>query len=182
MAFSNLRSTLTLSVSVLLACFLNGGAQTDETAKPAAKPALDQTPVEQPIPFSHKLHAGTLKLDCLACHAIDDPGYAAGYPKESSCMTCHTAIKADSPAIQKLAGFEKEGKPVPWAKIYAVPDYVYFSHQYHHKEAGIACETCHGPVATRTVLGKEKETSMEACMECHTEYEASNECNICHNF
>ena len=97
-------------------------------------------------------------------------------------MTCHTAIKADSPAIQKLAGFEKEGKPVPWAKIYAVPDYIYFSHQYHHKEAGIACETCHGPVATRTVLGKEKETSMEACMECHTEYEASNECNICHNF
>ena len=182
MAFSNLRSTLTFSVSVLLACFLNGGAQTDETAKPTAKPALDQTPVEQPIPFSHKLHAGTLKLDCLACHAIDDPGYAAGYPKESSCMTCHTAIKADSPAIQKLAGFEKEGKPVPWAKIYAVPDYVYFSHQYHHKEAGIACETCHGPVATRTVLGKEKETSMEACMECHTEYEASNECNICHNF
>ena len=180
MAFSNWRSTL--AFSVLLACVLTVGAQTDEARKPAAKTALDKTPVVQPIPFSHKLHAGTLKLACLGCHVIPDPGYAAGYPKESFCMTCHTAIKADSPAIQKLAGFEKEGKSVPWEKVYAVPDYVYFSHQYHHKEADIACETCHGPVATRTVLGKEKETSMEACMECHTEYKASNECNICHNF
>ena len=79
MAFSNLRSTL--AFSVLLTCVLTVGAQTDEARKPPAKPALDRTPVVQPIPFSHKLHAGTLKLACLGCHVIPDPAMPQGTRK-----------------------------------------------------------------------------------------------------
>jgi hypothetical protein len=96
-------------------------------------------------------------------------------------MACHQTIKADSPAIQKLAEFHKNEKPVPWERIYRVPDYVWFSHELHHKEAKIACETCHGPVAERDVLAKEKPTSMASCMTCHAEMQAANECDVCHD-
>jgi hypothetical protein len=134
---------------------------------------------EQPIPFNHKLHVG-LGVKCVDCHAMKDP-FLAGYPSAATCMACHAAIKADSPHIVKLAQHEKENKPVPWVKVYKVPDYVYFSHEYHHKEAGIACETCHGPVAERDVIFKEKSTSMIACMACHDKHGASNDCNLCHD-
>ena len=57
----------------------------------------------QPLPFSHKDHAGTLKLQCKMCHPSPDPGESMTIAPPSVCMQCHSAIKADSPAIQKLA-------------------------------------------------------------------------------
>ena len=141
---------------------------------------LDLKPVEQPLPFSHKAHVA-LGVKCKDCHAIKDPGFAAGYPAEATCMACHAAIKTESPHIQKLAEFSKTEKPVPWEKIYRVPDYVWFSHASHVEDAAIACEHCHGPVAEREVLFKEKKTSMLACMECHAERSAPNDCNLCHD-
>jgi hypothetical protein len=96
-------------------------------------------------------------------------------------MACHAAIKADSPAIQKLAESEKSQKPVEWVKVYKVPDYVWFSHQTHAVDAKVACDECHGPVAEREVIFKEKPTSMVSCMECHAKHEAPNDCDLCHN-
>ena len=84
-------------------------------------------------------------------------------------------------AIQKLAEHAKMGKPIPWVKIYKVPEYVWFSHQAHHKGAGLECETCHGPVAEREVIVKERPTSMQSCMACHAKRGASNDCGFCHN-
>lgn len=139
-----------------------------------------EKPPPQPIPFSHKVHA-KLGLDCVDCHKMEDPGFAAGYPKEETCMLCHASVKADSPGIQKLADFAAAGEPVPWVKVYRVPNYVYFSHAFHYFDAEIACEKCHGPVAERDVIVKEKPTSMVACMACHDEMGASNDCNLCHD-
>jgi hypothetical protein len=146
-----------------------------EPEKPADKPLAPQ-----PIPFSHKTHVAA-GVKCLDCHPMRKPGFAMGLPREQTCMGCHATVKADSPAIQKLASFAKAKTEVPWVRIYRVPDYVWFSHESHHREAGIACETCHGPVSQRDVLVKEKATSMAACMECHTAHKASNECNFCHD-
>ena len=109
------------------------------------------------------------------------PGFAAGLPKEETCMGCHITIKTDSPAIQKLASFHKTKKPTPWVKVYTVPDYVFFSHEVHHKEAHLECETCHGPVAQRDVIVKEKPTSMTACVDCHEKSGAPRECDVCHD-
>lgn len=144
----------------------------------AAQP--DKPPPPQPIPFNHKQHVA-LGVKCADCHAVRPPGFAAGYPKEETCMACHVAIKTDSAPVQKLAAFHKNKRAVPWVKIYKVPDYVWFSHQAHHKEAGVACETCHGPVGQREVIVAEKPTTMAACMACHTERGASNECDLCHD-
>jgi hypothetical protein len=135
---------------------------------------------EQPIPFSHKQHTA-VGIKCLDCHTIKKPGFAAGYPSEAICMGCHVSIKKDSPSIQKLAEFNKTKKPVPWTKVYRVPDYVWFSHDLHHREAKIECAECHGPVAQRDVIVKEKPTSMNACMDCHAKHNASNECDVCHD-
>jgi hypothetical protein len=147
------------------------------TILPAAL-LLSAQALQQPIPFSHRAHTAA-GVKCLDCHAIRKPGFAAGLPKEETCMACHSTIKTDSQSVQKLANYFKDKKPVPWVRVYRVPDYVWFSHE-SHKVAQIACETCHGPVAERDVLTKEKPTSMASCMECHAARKAPNECNFCH--
>jgi hypothetical protein len=133
---------------------------------------------QQPIPYSHKTHLSK-GLQCKNCHTNKDPGEVMGIPATSVCMGCHQSIKTDSPAIQKLAAFAKENKPVPWVRIYELPGYVYFSHRVHI-DAGANCQTCHGPVAERDVMTKEGDISMGACMDCHRKNKASVSCTYCH--
>ena len=147
-------------------------AQDKASAPQAAKP--------QPLPFSHKLHTQFLQ-ECQDCHQISSDGWTMSYPPEGKCMTCHETIKADSPAIKKLAEYAAQKKPVPWVRIYEVPDYVYFSHRTHVNKAKLDCETCHGPVRERDVLTKEKPTSMPACISCHKEKGAPTGCRTCHD-
>jgi len=135
---------------------------------------------DQPIPFSHKQHTKA-GIKCQDCHTLKKPGFAAGIPSEQTCMGCHSTIKKDSEAIQKLAGYAKAKKSVPWVRLYRLPDYVWFSHAVHHQEANLACEVCHGPVAEREVMSKEKPITMVACMECHKQSKAPNGCTVCHD-
>ena len=149
--------------------------------------AAQQTPApkyvpsapEQPIPFSHRVHASAAKLDCKSCHPVPEPGDFATIPETAKCMSCHRAIKKDSPAIQRLAAFDAAARPVPWRRVYRIADYVFFSHK-EHLAHGASCEDCHGPVRERDALRKEKETSMAACMDCHRARQASLACNYCH--
>jgi hypothetical protein len=133
---------------------------------------------EQPLPYSHKKHLA-MGLKCNACHKNPDPGEAMGLPAESFCMSCHQAVKTDSPHIQKLATALREKQPVPWVRVYRLPSFVYFSHRVHTK-AGTACESCHGPVREREVITREVALNMRACMACHAEKQARNECTTCH--
>ena len=133
---------------------------------------------QQPIPYSHKTHLA-LGLQCSSCHTNADPGEFMGLPAESFCMSCHQAIKTDSPYIQKLAEAAKAGEPMPWVRLYEIPPYVYFSHRVH-TTAGVTCETCHGPVRERDVMSKEVEHNMQTCMACHEAKQAPNECGTCH--
>lgn len=145
----------------------------------AAQSGSEKAP-EQPIPFSHKVHSG-IGIQCLDCHPIRGEGFAAGFPKVSSCMGCHMVVNKQTPAIRKMTRFAKEKRPVPWVRVYEIPQYVWFSHEAHHTDAKIGCETCHGPVATRDVITKEKPTSMASCMDCHAKHRASNACDLCHD-
>ncbi|MGH9660594.1 MAG: cytochrome c3 family protein, partial [Bryobacteraceae bacterium] len=140
-------------------------------AAQAPPPSTRPAPV-QPIPYSHKQHIAA-GLQCRNCHEIPEPGDFAGIPATSKCMTCHTVVKKDSPAIEKLAAYHRDGRPVPWARVYRIPDYVFFSHKEHLARSGATCETCHGPVAERDVMRREKDISMQGCMECHRTKSAS---------
>lgn len=142
--------------------------------------AAPPPPVAQPIPFSHRAHAA-VGLTCRGCHAIEEPGFAAGFPKEAICMTCHATTKADSPAIETLKSYYEQSKPVPWARVDPIPAFVFFAHSIHHDDAGISCDTCHGPIAKRDVLARAADFSMAACMACHDRTGASNECGLCHD-
>ena len=133
---------------------------------------------QQPVPYSHKTHLA-LGLNCDACHRNADPGEFMGFPPESVCMTCHQAIKADSPHIEKLAAAAREGKPSPWVRVYRIAPYVYFSHRVH-VTAGTTCEKCHGPVRERDVMTSEVAHNMRTCMACHAETKARNDCKACH--
>ena len=168
-----MRISLAFLAALLLSLSL--WSQREEPPKASTQTA----PKTQPIPFSHKVHV-PFDTTCAYCHGMPDPGDDMTYPAESKCMTCHDSVKADSPAIQKLAAYNKDHQPVPWVQVYSLPDYVFFSHKTHIKKGKIGCETCHGQVAERDVITKEKEISMKACVDCHIEKHARVVCNTCH--
>lgn len=157
-------------VCFVMALLFTAAAQTQKEPPPAPT---------QPIPYSHKLHVGTLKLKCAACHANADPGELMGIPQASVCMKCHASVKTDSPAIQKLAESAKSGQPLKWVRVYEIPTFVMFSHR-SHLEAGATCQGCHGQVAERDQLFRETDISMGGCMNCHRANNASNDCAFCH--
>ena len=145
-----------------------------QSAKQAAA-----NPPEQPIPFSHKVHAGTLKLKCAMCHPNPDPGEMMTIAAPSTCMQCHSAVKPDSLAIKKLAAAAKDDRDIKWQRVYEIPSYVEFSHKAH-LAAGNTCEECHGRVAERDQLYRETDISMGGCINCHRPKKASIDCTYCH--
>lgn len=79
--------------------------------------AWTQEAPKQPLAFSHKTHSAQ-GVKCLDCHTIRDPeGFAAGFPREATCMGCHVTVKKESPDIQKLAAFAKSKQAVPWVRV-----------------------------------------------------------------
>ena len=136
------------------------------------------TPPVQPLPFSHKQHLDQ-GLECHDCHTNPDPGERMGFSTTANCMACHQEIAADTAAIKELTKFHQRKQAVPWVRIYQNPEWVWFSHRAH-LAAGAKCDRCHGPVAQRDVLWKEVPVTMESCMKCHRESNASNACNYCH--
>src|SRR3954464_7944797 len=84
---------------------------------------------EQPIPFSHKLHAGDNKIPCLYCHSAAEKSRHATIPSLNVCMNCHSVVKVDSPYIQQIRKAYSDGKPIEWVRVHELPDYVYFPHK-----------------------------------------------------
>ncbi len=153
---------------VLVTCIFAALAQTQKL------PGL-----EQPIPFSHKLHAGEQKLNCATCHKNADPGARMGFPTVAMCLQCHAEIKADSPAIQKLAALANEKQEVGWRRVYQVPSYVRFNHR-SHLAANSACVTCHGNVTEFEQMYKAVNINMPDCIKCHEANGARTGCSYCH--
>ncbi len=121
---------------------------------------------EQPIPFSHKLHAGDNKIPCLYCHNAAEKSRHATIPSGNVCMNCHTVVKTDSPWIQKVRQAYLENRPIEWVRVHELPDYVYFPHK-RHVAMGVACQTCHGPVQEMNRVYQYAPLTMGWCMECH---------------
>ena len=132
----------------------------------------------QPLPFSHRQHLEQ-GLECRGCHANPDPGEKMTFPSTTKCMSCHSGVAADKPTIKDLTKFHQNKEEVPWVRIYKNPDWVWFSHRVH-LGAGAKCDRCHGAVAERNTLWKEVPITMENCIKCHRENNASTACNYCH--
>src|SRR5580698_1308674 len=100
---------------------------------------------EQPVPFSHKHHAGELGIDCRYCHTSVEKSSFAGLPSTEICMSCHSQIWKDSPMLEPVRESFRSGKPLQWTRVHDVPDFVYFNHGIHVAK-GVGCESCHGRV------------------------------------
>lgn len=121
---------------------------------------------EQPIKFSHALHAGTMKIDCQYCHTGVEKSRHASIPSVNVCMNCHSIARKDRPEIIKLTKYYNEGVALPWKRVHKVPDYAYFNHSVHVNK-GIQCESCHGDVARMEVVAQVNSFTMGACLDCH---------------
>jgi len=176
----------------IIILFLVGGYYTIQGAIGLGRQTNYQP--EQPIYYSHKVHAGINQVSCLYCHGGAMEGKHANIPSVNVCMNCHMAIneykgpellredgsKVDGTAeIKKLydyAGWDpalnkytKTGKPIEWIRIHNLPDHVYFNHSQHTKVGGVQCQTCHGPIQEMGEVKQFSNLSMGWCINCHRE-------------
>jgi hypothetical protein len=135
----------------------------------------------QPINYSHQIHVGKLNLQCLFCHETADKSPFAGVPSVQKCMSCHQAVKTDSPEIQKLTKYWNDKEPVPWNRVtrLRIRNNVYFTHK-RHIAAGVQCEHCHGQLAGMPHVRQVKSLKMGFCVSCHQANHAPTDCVICH--
>ncbi len=120
----------------------------------------------QPVPYSHKLHAGDLGIDCRYCHTSVETSAHANVPPTKTCMNCHNMIKAESEVLQPIRDSYANGTPMEWIRVHKAPDYVYFNHSAH-VNVGVGCATCHGNVAEMEVVEQEQPLNMGWCLDCH---------------
>lgn len=143
---------------------------------------------EQPIKFSHKLHAGDNEIACQYCHSSVEKSRHAGIPSVNICMNCHKGIQQgpqygekEIAKIYEAAGFDaktatydaSKQNPLKWIKVHNLPDHVYFNHSQHVVVGKIECTACHGDVKKMTTVEQKAPLTMKWCIECHRQTEVA---------
>src|SRR5215467_2685048 len=138
------RSTNTISrVTIFGALFaLSGGLWVVAAVNRSSYVTLAGVAREQPVPFSHRHHAGELGIDCRYCHTSVEKSSFAGLPPTQTCMTCHSQIWTNSEMLEPVRTSYRTNESLSWTRINSLPDFVYFDHSIHVAK-GIGCTTCH---------------------------------------
>jgi len=121
---------------------------------------------EQPIPFSHAHHVGSMGIDCRYCHSSVENSQHAMVPPTKTCMNCHSQIWINSSTLEPVRTSYQTNESIRGTKVNDLPDYVYFNHSIHIKK-GVGCETCHGRVDTMPLMYQEASLQMRWCLDCH---------------
>lgn len=154
-------------------------------------------------PAERSRHAG-LPADatCMNCHrAVAAPLAAVREEAEAAKREGRPVRPVVSPELRKLyraQGLADDGTalpgatvaPIRWVRVHNLPDHAYFDHRAH-VAAGLACETCHGPVDTMERVRQVESLSMGWCVNCHRDANqkglpggrparASTDCTTCH--
>lgn len=126
---------------------------------------------DQPVWFSHKVHAGQNKIDCLYCHSSAMQSKSAGIPSVDVCMNCHNVVKngkkTGTEEIAKVLDAWNSGKPIEWVRVHNLPDHVWFSHAQHVNAGKRECHECHGQVETMDRIVQVQNLGMGWCIGCH---------------
>lgn len=154
---------------------------------------------EQPIYFSHRIHAGENKIDCQLCHSSAKYGKVSEIPSMNVCMNCHRMISEYKGSymepgkdktfydgeIQKIyqatgwdpAKMQYTGKtqPVEWVRIHNMPDFVYFNHAQH---------VVAGEKAIITSFNKKNPNNQidVVCKACHGKIDTMNVVQMANDF
>ncbi|MGE5445515.1 MAG: cytochrome c3 family protein [Ignavibacteriales bacterium] len=135
---------------------------------------------EQPIFFSHKIHAGDNQIPCQYCHLYVTKSTTAGIPSLQRCMSCHNQVAGRDvqykainiqKEIQKLKAYweksQAEGvSQIQWIRVHNLPEYVHFTHKRHILR-GFDCSVCHGDVKNMDVVHRVGKLNMGWCINCH---------------
>jgi len=121
---------------------------------------------DQPVAYSHKLHAGDLAIDCRYCHTGVEVSKSATVPPTQTCMNCHKMILTESQKLLPVRESWATGEPIEWVRIHKLGDFAYFNHA-SHIDKGVGCYSCHGNVAQMEVVSQQEPLSMGWCLDCH---------------
>jgi hypothetical protein len=147
-------------------------------------------------------HAGIPAAStCMNCHRFVTAPLASVNAEEELAMKenrkPHPVIAPELGKLYMALGLDaemnpgpaKRAQPIAWVKVHALPDFVYFDHRAH-SNAGVACQTCHGPVETMDRVRQVSDLSMGWCVNCHRDATAhgvagrkvfaSTDCSTCH--
>lgn len=180
---------LALLVSLISYAIANGADARVATARPSVSTII-YPPQELPLTFSHVQHLER-SMDCTQCHsriASSASSLDNNLPRESDCAACHAIDRADvtrdngtepagacaacHPGFQVGAAVRRLKMPVPNLK---------FSHKAH-LDRGTPCQVCHGDFKAERIdlATREQLPSMQLCLQCHDDTQASAACNACH--
>ena len=126
---------------------------------------------EQPVPFSHRHHAGELGIDCRYCHTSVEKSSFAGLPPTQTCMSCHSQIWTNASMLEPVRASYRDDVSISWTRVNALPQFVYFDHSIHVSK-GVGCTTCHGPVADMPLMYRAGTLYMSWCLNCHRQPQA----------
>ena len=132
---------------------------------------------DQPVPFSHALHSGQMKIDCRYCHTGVTVAAHSNLPATATCANCHNgqqengvnlkvAVHTDKATLAPVRNSIETGEPIRWNRIHDLPDYAYFNHSAHVRR-GVSCVSCHGRVDKMVVVQRVEPLNMGWCVECH---------------
>jgi hypothetical protein len=138
---------------------------------------------------------------CMNCHRfVTAPIGALRAEEKAAAQEKRPVRPIVSPELRKLydaLGLDAEMKrdatraqrAIAWTRVHNLPDFVYFDHR-PHVGAGVACQTCHGPVETMERVRQVSDLSMGWCVNCHRDAAAngiagraaapSTDCSTCH--
>lgn len=128
---------------------------------------------DQPLKFSHTIHAGQNKTDCLYCHPSAEYSKSAGIPGTNVCMNCHLIVRSGTHSgaweVNKVIAAYENNVPIEWIRIHNNPDHVFFSHAQHVSIGKLDCQECHGEVESMDRVTQVSDLSMGWCISCHRE-------------
>lgn len=135
--------------------------------------------VRQPVPFDHRIHVHALGIDCRYCHATAERSAYAGIPPTTACVSCHNQVWLAGAPFAPVRASLASGRPIPWRRVNALPDFVYFDHAIHVAKH-VDCATCHGDVGAMGTVRQVAPLTMSWCVDCHRERAAATNCSTCH--
>lgn len=123
-------------------------------------------PVPQPVEFDHRHHVRDAGIPCLYCHSLAERSSTAGIPSTAVCMGCHAQIWRQSPLLEPVRQSYFSGLPIPWNRVYRLPDFTFFHHGVHVQN-GVECAECHGRVDGMARVYRVAPLTMGWCIDCH---------------
>jgi hypothetical protein len=115
---------------------------------------------------------------CMNCHKTVSAPFAQVRAEEQAAeKEKRKPRKLVSPEIRKIyaaLGLDDSlsknpaaaAAPVFWRRVHNLPDFVYFDHR-PHVGAGVACQSCHGPVEAMERVRQHASLTMGWCVDCH---------------